>query len=130
MVAVYAANNAAEMFAVYQADQLLALAAAHPEAYTALIDCCTRSDQLDARDMFMAAQPLSPALHAVLGSKAALANTAAVAGLASALTSLVKRAMQFIIAAASMQGQPAAAGREAAACFPAAVPRISRSSFL
>jgi hypothetical protein len=53
-----------------------------------------------------------------------------VAGLASALTSLVKRAVQFIKAAASMQGQPAAADDAAAAYFPAPAPSIVKELFV
>jgi hypothetical protein len=64
----------------------------------------------------------------VLGSEAALANTAAVAGLASALTSLVKRMVQFIRAAANMQHQPTADA--AAAYFPAAAPTILDQLFV
>jgi hypothetical protein len=64
------------------------------------------------------------ALHAMRGSQAALDNTAAVAGLVSALTSLAKRAAQLIRAAADIQSQPATAavGEDdaAAAYFPAA----------
>jgi hypothetical protein len=46
--------------------QLPALAAAHPEAYTALIDCCLRCPLLKAADMPAAAQLLAPAVDAVL----------------------------------------------------------------
>jgi hypothetical protein len=66
-------------------------------------------------------------LHAVSAmrvSQAAVGNTAAVASLASALTSLTKRKVQYITAAVDLQSQPAAAaGGEAdgaAAYFPAA----------
>ncbi|KAF6263963.1 hypothetical protein COO60DRAFT_265702 [Scenedesmus sp. NREL 46B-D3] len=121
--------------------QLRSLAAAHPEAYTALIDCCLRSPALKACDMLAAADPLSHATAAVMGSEAALSNTAAVAGLASALTSLAKRAARFTKAAVSMQGQPAAAAAAAGAhcvgwhqtaatavaCFPAAVRMIMQA---
>jgi hypothetical protein len=65
------------------------------------------------------------ALEAMRGSHAALDNTAAVAGLASALTSLAKRAVQHISAAANLQSQPTAAAdgeAAAAALFPAAAP--------
>jgi hypothetical protein len=63
----------------------------------------------------------------MLASQAALGNTAAVAGLASALTSLAKRAVQCITAAADLQSQPAAAatGEAVAAYFPAAAPFIA-----
>jgi hypothetical protein len=75
------------------------LAAAHPEAYARFIDCCMRSPQLQVASMAAASEQLSCAVTAVLSSAAALANTAAVAALASALTSLVKRAVQFTKAA-------------------------------
>jgi hypothetical protein len=75
--------------------------------------------------MLAAVNLLSDAFDAVLGSEAALANTAAVAGLASALTSLVKRTVQFTAAARQLQDQPSqAANKLAAAYFPAAVTRI------
>jgi hypothetical protein len=106
------------------AGQLPALAAAHPEAYTALIDCCLRSPLLKVTDMLVASQLLQHAVNAVLGSGAALANTAAVAGLASALTSLVKRAMQFNRGAqlqdVSVNTTAAAASINAAQSFAAA----------
>jgi hypothetical protein len=72
------------------------------------------------------------ALHGMLGSQAALESTAAVAGLASALTSLVKRTVQLIRAAVDLQSQPAAAvtsdADAAAAYFPAAAARIIMES--
>uniref|UniRef100_A0A383W5X3 phytol kinase n=1 Tax=Tetradesmus obliquus TaxID=3088 RepID=A0A383W5X3_TETOB len=77
---------------------------------------------------------LAPAVGAVLQSEASLADTAAVAGLASALTSLVKRTVHYMKAAASMQqrqqGQqqqqrsPEAIVHRAAEYFLAAVPAI------
>lgn len=70
--------------------QLPALAAAHPEAYCALIDCCVRSPLLRAEDAVAAAEVLQPAFGVLLGGEAALSNTTAVAGLAFALTSLSK----------------------------------------
>jgi hypothetical protein len=109
--------------------QLPSLAAAHPEAYTALIDCCLRMPVLPPDSMLVPARLLLHASAAILGSQAALDNTAAVAGLASALTSLAKRTVQFIRAAADLQAQPAAAATgevdAAAAYFPAAVPYIA-----
>jgi hypothetical protein len=101
--------------------QLFALAAAHPEAYTALIDSCVRSAGLRPNDLLAAAQVIAPAVAALMDSQALLSNTAAVAGLASCLTSLVKRAVQSIRAAASMRGQPVAISARdgAAAYFPA-----------
>jgi hypothetical protein len=42
--------------------KLFTLAAAHPEAYTTLIDCCVRSEKLEADDMVAAAELLSPAI--------------------------------------------------------------------
>jgi hypothetical protein len=111
--------------------QLPSLAAAHPEAYTALIDCCLRMPVLPPDSMLVPGPLL---LHeppaAWWGSQAALDNTAAVAGLASALTSLCKRAAQHIRAAADLQSQLAAAATgesdeaAAAAYFPAAAPTI------
>jgi hypothetical protein len=110
--------------------QLPSLAAAHPEAYTALIDCCLRMPVLPADSMLVPGRLLLHASPALLGSHAALANTAAVAGLASAVTSLTKRAVQCIRAAADLQAQPAAAAATskadtAAAYFLAAVPCIA-----
>jgi hypothetical protein len=65
----------------------------------------------------------------LLGSQAALENTAAVAGFASALTSLAKRTVQRIRAAADLQSQPAilsvSENYEAAAYFPAAAPYLA-----
>uniref|UniRef100_A0A383VLF2 MYND-type domain-containing protein n=1 Tax=Tetradesmus obliquus TaxID=3088 RepID=A0A383VLF2_TETOB len=119
--------------AAVQHGRLTALAAAHPEAYTALIDCCMRSEQLQPADMLAAADLLAPAIRALLVSDTALANTAAVAGLASALTSLAKRAVQFIRAAASMQQeQPPAAEAEveAAAYFVALAPTLVKRLFI
>jgi hypothetical protein len=101
------------------------LAAAHPEAYTAFLDCFLRSPVLQAFDM-LAIQPLLlHAFSAVLSSDLA-GNTAVVAGLASAYTSMVKRTTQFIQAAAQLllpetEHERAAA---AAACFPAAMPDL------
>ncbi|KAF6254255.1 hypothetical protein COO60DRAFT_335067 [Scenedesmus sp. NREL 46B-D3] len=115
-------------YAERPAGQLPGLAAAHPEAYTALFDCWLRVPVLPADCMLVASQLLSYAVTAVLGSAAALSNTAAVAGLASALTSLVKRAVQFTRAAAALQAQSAAAG-DAAAFFPAAIDHITGDCF-
>uniref|UniRef100_A0A383V4W0 MYND-type domain-containing protein n=1 Tax=Tetradesmus obliquus TaxID=3088 RepID=A0A383V4W0_TETOB len=115
------------------AGRLPALAAAHPQAYIALIDCCLRSPAMEAMDMLAAADMLTHAADAVLGSPAALTATALPAGLASALTSLVKRAVQFTKKAVSLQAQPAEAAAAAArniharadACFPVAVLKIT-----
>jgi hypothetical protein len=79
--------------------------------------------------MMAAAELLSQAAKAVLSWEAALVNTAAVARLASAITSLVKRAVQFTKAAAGTMAQQAAAvspGAEAPAgsWFVAVVPGI------
>ncbi|KAF6242030.1 hypothetical protein COO60DRAFT_244134 [Scenedesmus sp. NREL 46B-D3] len=65
--------------------------------------------------MLVASQLLSHAAAA-----AAMSNTAAVAGLASAVTSLVKRAVQLIRASAALQAQSEAA-TDAAACFSPAI---------
>jgi hypothetical protein len=80
-------------------------------------------------DMRVAVQMLKVGLGVVLDSEAALCNTAAVASLASARTSLIKRAVQFLQAASSEQVQQAAAeanikGATAAACFAALVPDL------
>jgi hypothetical protein len=82
---------------------------------------------LPAYNMLVPGPLLRYALQAMLGSQAALDNTTAVASLASAFTSLAKRAGQLIRAAAELQSQPAAAATgaadpegQAAACFPAA----------
>jgi hypothetical protein len=110
--------------------QLSSLAAAHPEAYTALIDCSLRMPALPPYSMLVPGQLLLYASPAMPGSQAALDNTAAVAGLASALTSLVKRTVQRIRAAGDLQSQPAAAAtgeaidEPQALYFPAAVLRI------
>jgi hypothetical protein len=69
--------------------------------------------------MVAAAHTIRFALVALLDSEAALGNTATVAGLASALTSLGKRAVQFIRAAVALQ-QRAAGGAAAAAAAAAA----------
>ncbi|KAF6259194.1 hypothetical protein COO60DRAFT_1638541 [Scenedesmus sp. NREL 46B-D3] len=80
--------------AAMAAGQLLSLAAAHPQAYTAFFYCYLRIPVLPAENMLVASRLLSHAVTAVLGSAAALSNTAAVAGLASALTSLLADAME------------------------------------
>jgi hypothetical protein len=117
-------------YAGCEASPLFSLAAAHPEAFTALIDCFLRSPVLQAEDMLAAGQLLVPAAVAVLGSQhiplEALDNIAAVASLASAIASFAKRAVQLTRAAITLQGQPAAAAAQggaaaAAAFFPAAV---------
>jgi hypothetical protein len=100
--------------------QLPSLAAAHPEAYSALIDCCLRLPSLPPDSMLVPGELLLHALPANLGFQSALDNTAAVAGLMSALTSLSKSAVQYIRAAANLQSQPVAASAAAAAYFPAA----------
>jgi hypothetical protein len=110
--------------------QLPSLAAAHPEAYTALIDCCLRTPVLRPHSLLVPGRLLlhATAYPATRGASAVLDNTAAVAGLASALTSLAKRAVQHIRAAADLQSQLAAAatGEDAAAAayFPAAAPCV------
>jgi hypothetical protein len=76
--------------------QLPSLAAAHIQAYTALIDCQLRTPVLPATSMLLPPARLVHAVKALMGSAAALSNTATVASVASALTSLVKRAVQFI----------------------------------
>jgi hypothetical protein len=80
--------------------------------------------------MLTASELLKIAVKAVLSSEAALVNAAAVAGLASALTSWVKRTVQFIQAAgagAQQQQQQASAFSlrvMSASCFPAVVPEL------
>jgi hypothetical protein len=101
-----------------------------------LIDCCLRSPVLQAVDAFAPAGVLVLAFDAVLGCEAALANTAAVAGLASALTSLVKRAVQFTEETGQrrqqqqQQEEAAAASSEpamnwAGPNFPAVLPKLA-----
>uniref|UniRef100_A0A383WBJ7 Uncharacterized protein n=1 Tax=Tetradesmus obliquus TaxID=3088 RepID=A0A383WBJ7_TETOB len=74
-----------------EATSLFRLAAAHPEAFTALVDCYVRSPVLTAADMAAAIEVLAHAAVAVLGSSnrpaGALHNTAAAAGLSSAIAS-------------------------------------------
>jgi hypothetical protein len=79
--------------------QLPALAAANPETYTSFLDCCIRSPVIQPVDMLAAAEQLGHAVVVVLQSDAALAKPTVVAGLASAVTSLVKKAVQFTQAA-------------------------------
>jgi hypothetical protein len=75
----------------------------------------------------VAASPmLALAVRAVLGS-AAQSDMTMVSGLASALASHVKRAVQLIGAAATLDAGPLAAAN-AGACFPAAIQHIARSS--
>jgi hypothetical protein len=110
--------------------QLPSLAAARPEAYTALIDCCLRMPSMPPHLMLVPGPLLLHAFTAaVRGSQATLGNTAAIASLASALTSLVKRVVQLIRAAADLQSQPVAAAvgdaDAVAAYFPAAAPNIA-----
>jgi hypothetical protein len=91
--------------------------------------------------MAAASEHLAHAVTAVVSSAAALANTATVAALASALASLVKRAVQFTKAATLLSGQQpepgcedsadahdsaAAHGRAAAAYFPVALATIAQ----
>uniref|UniRef100_A0A383WHI2 Uncharacterized protein n=1 Tax=Tetradesmus obliquus TaxID=3088 RepID=A0A383WHI2_TETOB len=116
---------------------MLILAAAHPEAFTTLIDCYMHSPVLQAADMIAATQGLAHAAVAVLGSVARptglLDNTAAVAGLASATTSFAKRAAQLTLAAFPLRRQAAAVApaggarraERAAAYFPAALVTIT-----
>jgi hypothetical protein len=105
--------------------QLTSLAAAHPEAYSDFIDCFLRSPMMTAADMVAAGQMMQHAIAAVLESDVCTGNSVAVAGLASAVTSLIKRAVQFIRDACSMQQEqqqlPAEPSQLAAACYPPAV---------
>jgi hypothetical protein len=105
--------------------QLPSLAAAHPGAYLAFIDCFLRSPVMTAADMVAAGQMMQHAIAGVLESDACMGNSVAVAGLASAITSLIKKAVQFVRDACSMQQEqqqlPAEPSQLAAACYPAAV---------
>uniref|UniRef100_A0A383V4W9 Uncharacterized protein n=1 Tax=Tetradesmus obliquus TaxID=3088 RepID=A0A383V4W9_TETOB len=116
------------------ASPMFKLAAAQPETFTALLDCFKRSPVLQAADMLTAVEALAHAAGAVLSPAAAaaaaaaaeppglLSNTAAVAGLDSAVASFAKRAVQLTRAAVQMQGQSSAAAQDAAAVyFPAAL---------
>jgi hypothetical protein len=80
---------------------------------------------MHAADMVAVGQMMQHAIAAVLDSDAHMGNTVAVAGLASAITSLAKRTVQFVRDACSMQQQqqqlPAEPSQLAAECFPAAV---------
>jgi hypothetical protein len=84
--------------------------------------------------MLTASQLLQHAVEAVLACESALSNTTAVASLASAMTSLTKRAVQFTIAAqaqdsaadaAAAAAEADAGGATAAANFPAVVPSLA-----
>jgi hypothetical protein len=78
--------------------------------------------------MFVASQLLAVAEKAVLGSEAALVNTAAVAGLASALTSWAKRTVQFIQAAVQTAQEQASAATPQdlfPSYFPAVLPEVA-----
>jgi hypothetical protein len=92
--------------------QLPAVAAAHPEAYTGFIDCCLQSPLFEDQCIMAVLELLEHAAHAVLDSQDLLSNTSAVAALASALTSLTKRAVQSLNAARlqAQSGSTAAAG--------------------
>jgi hypothetical protein len=116
-----------DLHAGFWQGQLPSLAAAHPATYARFIESCLRCPLLTAVDMVAASGHLACVVTAVAGSPAALSNTAAVAGLASALTSLVKRAVQFTKAAVLSKGQQLEQDDEisiAAAKFPAALPHI------
>jgi hypothetical protein len=72
------------------------------------------------------------AIPALLDSDAVLGNTEAAAGLASAITSLVKRAVQYVREACSMQQQwqqlAAEQSQLAAVCYPAAIWALVRDT--
>jgi hypothetical protein len=74
--------------------------------------------------MLLLSALLTHAVRAVLGSAAALSNTATVADVASALTSMVKRSVQFIAASVALPADAAAAA-DPAACFAAATQMIA-----
>jgi hypothetical protein len=102
----------------------------HLEAYARFVDCGLHTPGLEAVDVHRAMQLLSKAMMKVATSPALLSKTAAVRALASAIMSLVNRAVQFISAADSRQAQTVAAAGDAgtdeaavnlaAAWFPAA----------
>jgi hypothetical protein len=123
---MHPAAPAAAAVAVHEVPtgQLSSLAAAHPEAYTALIDCFLRVPVMEAAAMVAAGHVMQLAVAAVLDSDAVMANTIAVASLASAITSLVKRAVQFVRDPCGMQQKRQQLAAEqaqlAAACYPAA----------
>jgi hypothetical protein len=79
------------------------------------MDCCLRLPLLTAQDMKAAQQLMQHAADAVVGNESTLSNTAAVASLASAMSSMMKRAVQFLNAAAQEQDPAAAAAAAAAA---------------
>jgi hypothetical protein len=94
------------------------------------MDCFLRAPVLKAADMVAAGHMMQQAVAAVLDSDACMSNTVAVAGLASAITSLAKRAVQLIRYACGVQQQQQQQQRQqlasqpwllAAACYPAAV---------
>jgi hypothetical protein len=107
------------------AGQLPSLAAAHLQAYAALIDCQMRIPMLPADSMLVPASMLTHAVQSLLGSAEALSNTATTACVVSALTSLVKRAVGLIRASAALPADAAAAA-DPAACFSAAAQVIAR----
>jgi hypothetical protein len=112
------------------ATPMFSLAAAHPEAFTALIDCYLRSPVVQAADVIGPVEALAHATTAVLGSQdrplEALHNTAAVAGLASAVASFAKKAALLTRAAVAMQGQAIDSSvNRAAVQFPGAVIQIT-----
>jgi hypothetical protein len=88
------------------------------------MDCFLRAPVMQPAAMITAGHVMRQAA-AVLDSDAFLGNTVAVAGLASAITSLVKRAVQSVEAACGMQQERQQLAAEpsqlAAACYPAAV---------
>jgi hypothetical protein len=114
------------------AGQLPSLAAAHPEAYTALIEVYLRSPIMHAADIVAATGFFQYAAAAVLDSDVVLGNTVAAASLASVVNTLVKRAVQYVGAASSMQQQQHELVTEdvyiAAACYPAVVYELVRYS--
>jgi hypothetical protein len=99
--------------------QLPELAAAHPEAYASFADCSIFSHLMKPIDMMLAYDLLQQAHGAVLGGSrretTQLGNAAAVAALASALTSFVKRTVQFTKATADLMLPTTAAPMTAAA---------------
>jgi hypothetical protein len=107
--------------------------AAHPEALLGLFDCCLRSPLLRPYDLPEATCMLSSAVSGMLVTQPALlGNTAAVAAVVSAITSMVKQAGKATRAAASTQQvlEAATAVRDevaaAAAYFASAAPVLLR----
>jgi hypothetical protein len=138
--AAAATSHAAEEFmapATMKRLPLGYLAAAHPVAYANLVDCCIRQQHYAATEVIVAAEVLGHAFSTAAGASDdpdqdnVLANPAAVealAQMASALVSVVKKAVVCIKAAGSMQNQPrpsAGSYELGEYCFAAAAPAFT-----